>query len=415
MTRSERIENTERYASRVSTWRNWAGQETARSRWVVVDSQENTNWKSFYLSHGYMPIAPYMVHDASLTWTNGQVSEVLSAPYPTGSLAVSSDHGLPGYAALGGARTLSLDHPAIVSLRNETILQLNTKVLDLQANLAETGFELGKTAAMIGKRAQQIANAMRAVKRGRFQYAASILSHSALPQGVRVDKGFASNWLEYRYGWMPIYLTMYGSMKAVYDAMHRADIRILNSRISRELTPDLLTCNSDGGSFGDTTTDAVLRYTLEQKRKLHCQAGYIVEITNPTIAAMTSLGLTNPAALAWELLPLSFVADWFVSIGDCIGQLSMMQGKRFGIGYISMTEEYSLCTRSGKGVIGVENLTPYRKGRQVVVTPATVSRRDKHFTRQVLSQPEYVMPQFRYGLTNKRLADAISLISVLSH
>nr|APG76995.1 hypothetical protein [Beihai levi-like virus 22]APG77019.1 hypothetical protein [Beihai levi-like virus 22] len=45
------------------------------------------------------------------------------------------------------------------------------------------------------------------------------------------------------------------------------------------------------------------------------------------------LGLTNPLATAWELVPLSFVINWFVSIGDVLGALDAGVGLDVVSGY----------------------------------------------------------------------------------
>jgi hypothetical protein len=42
--------------------------------------------------------------------------------------------------------------------------------------------------------------------------------------------------------------------------------------------------------------------------------------------AFTSLGLTNPALVAWELVPFSFVVDWALPIGDWLSSLDAMLG-----------------------------------------------------------------------------------------
>jgi len=38
------------------------------------------------------------------------------------------------------------------------------------------------------------------------------------------------------------------------------------------------------------------------------------------------LGLTNPEMVMWELLPYSFVADWFIPIGDWMEARALVQG-----------------------------------------------------------------------------------------
>jgi len=51
---------------------------------------------------------------------------------------------------------------------------------------------------------------------------------------------------------------------------------------------------------------------------------YTVE--EPLLALASELGLTNPAQLAWELLPLSFVFDYFFAVSDALGSLDVLLG-----------------------------------------------------------------------------------------
>ena len=42
---------------------------------------------------------------------------------------------------------------------------------------------------------------------------------------------------------------------------------------------------------------------------------------NPLVACLAQHGLLNPAALAWELTPYSFVVDWFFNVGDVLASM----------------------------------------------------------------------------------------------
>lgn len=71
------------------------------------------------------------------------------------------------------------------------------------------------------------------------------------------------------------------------------------------------------------------------------KAGIKAHVTNDTLAQLGSHGLLNPAALAWELFPVSFVIDWFVPIGDFLGGLSTHFGMEFRDGYMTKYVEWS--------------------------------------------------------------------------
>lgn len=49
---------------------------------------------------------------------------------------------------------------------------------------------------------------------------------------------------------------------------------------------------------------------------------YLVE----SISTARSLGLLNPAAVLWEVVPLSFVVDWFIPIGQYLDNIGFLSG-----------------------------------------------------------------------------------------
>jgi hypothetical protein len=47
---------------------------------------------------------------------------------------------------------------------------------------------------------------------------------------------------------------------------------------------------------------------------------------NAATIALSSAGVTNPLLVAWELVPFSFVVDWFLPVGNYVEQLDAMLG-----------------------------------------------------------------------------------------
>jgi hypothetical protein len=47
--------------------------------------------------------------------------------------------------------------------------------------------------------------------------------------------------------------------------------------------------------------------------------GCYVEVSNPNLYLATSMGLINPAQIAWQLLPGSFLLDWFIPVEEFLG------------------------------------------------------------------------------------------------
>ena len=66
--------------------------------------------------------------------------------------------------------------------------------------------------------------------------------------------------------------------------------------------------------FMDETYMGQYRYSLE------------VRYTNPNLALMNDFGVVNPASLAWELVPFSFVIDWFYPVGSYLNSFTDLLG-----------------------------------------------------------------------------------------
>lgn len=49
-------------------------------------------------------------------------------------------------------------------------------------------------------------------------------------------------------------------------------------------------------------------------------------IVHPGMRALNQLGLNNPALIAWQNVPLSFVADWFVGLSDALSYMTWGAG-----------------------------------------------------------------------------------------
>ena len=67
------------------------------------------------------------------------------------------------------------------------------------------------------------------------------------------------------------------------------------------------------GSFGQ----CVWQGTSEES----CKVSFTYDVPNTFLREFSTLGLTNPAVVAWELVPYSFVLDWLVPIGSWLDLL----------------------------------------------------------------------------------------------
>lgn len=125
---------------------------------------------------------------------------------------------------------------------------------------------------------------------------------------------FANAWLEYSYGWKPLLSDIYGSMELLANTYHMPKALRVSARKLEVRTTTPSTHQRDRNVR--TVTDST-RVVLEFAEP--------TEWTN----TMSKTGVSNPALLAWELLPYSFVIDWFVPIGTYLSNMDALLGLNF--------------------------------------------------------------------------------------
>jgi hypothetical protein len=117
------------------------------------------------------------------------------------------------------------------------------------------------------------------------------------------SKEFAGARLEYSFGWRPL-------IQDIYNAA-----RIIDRPIKAKIIRGRATGTLDGNL---PASPGNVHY--ESKARVQIITDMVV--SNPNVAMLNHLGVLNPFSIAWELLPWSFVADWFGNFGQWLGSLS---------------------------------------------------------------------------------------------
>jgi len=165
--------------------------------------------------------------------------------------------------------------------------------------------ELGKTVDSVAFRARQLAQAAVAVKKLQILKALSILkskpskgTKKKLSSKLGVNTlGPAGWWLEIRYAWRPL-------IKDIYD---------LSEAIRQKDVPRVKVIKV-GHGIKRTVTSSMPTVFAAKGGGLYLKA-IIANVTEKPPSLPFYLGLTNPEAIIWELVPLSFVIDWIAPIG----------------------------------------------------------------------------------------------------
>lgn len=138
---------------------------------------------------------------------------------------------------------------------------------------------------------------------------------------------WGKRWLEYQYGWKPLMQTAFETgRKLLYDAQHHT------------ITVSATASSKDRGK---PQVYANLPFVGASEYVVHdiftrCKMTGLYRVQSPsltqTLAGYTSL---NPAAIAWELMPYSFVVDWIYDIGSYIRNMesAMIYGANIYNGY----------------------------------------------------------------------------------
>lgn len=401
---------------------------------ALVKQRQNNS--PAYKTQSPRPITPYYRYDDKHAVFPGTIRKYFYG-YPDDVYYEVHDH-FQTFSGLGGYVLPSDADSRVADVVNSALGNAYDRVYSSDAGLAETCIEYTKSRTMVTNHAMMVARSLRALRRFRFQEAASHLglakhptSGLYVPHGTKLTKEqrrkgiivapksrstgqlLASNYLAYRYGWMPLYLNVYGVMKHLYDrSRNRPPIIIARGRADDKWS-STVTGNAGVYPYNNTSTGVyALASTWQWKQTwLHsvsAEFGFHYRLDSAFAASALSLGITDPVSLAYELLPLSFVADWFLDVQGFLQQFSAFRGKTFLGGWKTVRKETFLHFE-------VTSASSDASGWHAFIGPKPYSTRvSKEIRRTVYSdQPPYEV-RLVNGLNTRRLLDAISLIRVFT-
>lgn len=137
----------------------------------------------------------------------------------------------------------------------------------------------------------------------------------------RLDyESFASStWLEYSYAWKPLLGDVYNHAQALAElSIERAKVdRVVRARANTQSSAKRL----DKGNIFQTQRESSDKRWVLIKCTYRLQGG--------DLNTFSQLGIDNPLEVAWELVPFSFVADWFLPVGNYLKSLTATNGLIF--------------------------------------------------------------------------------------
>lgn len=227
------------------------------------------------------------------------------------------------------------------NLRADATQKAKLKAVDLKVNVAQFFAEYSQTRNLIAGTAVSLAKAFRDVRRGRPDLAWQELTFRLKHQkvnlstwkvgvkkghlkpfknpGSQITKRVSDTWLALQYGWLPLVsdVTSAAELLAQHMVGHPIRMSVIGTSNGTTESTQVGTLYDFTGSYG---------YTEKIWTQAQAKTGYRLEVTNPDLATLAQTGLDNPLLLAWELLPYSFVVDWFFKVGDYLQALSAFRG-----------------------------------------------------------------------------------------
>lgn len=192
---------------------------------------------------------------------------------------------------------------------------------DEQAQLAANWAERRQTVDMIADTAGTMRRAWQALRRGNLRdfKRALHLDPRGNPWSRPTDA--AKIWLQYHFGWEPL-------VKDIH-----ASVEILQSKGPSGLV------KGRGSGIDEVQILGWNKWNQEFAGKHRYLMGANVRLTNGSLYRANALGLINPASVLWEVIPFSFLVDWFIPVGEFLNQWT---------DFVGLTFEDAFTTRSSR-------------------------------------------------------------------
>lgn len=175
-----------------------------------------------------------------------------------------------------------------------------------------------------------------------FRTANLTLVKEALLNGNRMSRALAERYLLWIYGIKPL-------LGDIYSTHELLTKQIVTEQLFRVRSAGSI---SNGRNFRANTVPQASQCTQIEQLKAAITLWF--RLKSSTLVTISKFGLTNPLAVAWEVLPWSFVIDWLVPVGSTLEALSAPMGFDFVGGSRStrltvVTDFVAIPTGSQKG------------------------------------------------------------------
>lgn len=203
----------------------------------------------------------------------------------------------------------------IITWTSDDEARLNDKIIAaVRGHSFNMGVFIGQShevASSVVSTSTAIIQSVRSLKRGDLEGAIRALGRTVPGGDKRVARkrlnrnDVAGTWLAMQYGWLPLLSDVHAASKAfeALSAPPRKSRIVVSRSKSEAYSGNVGPCKYSGNA------NRFVRVEIELSEEL---------------SYARSMGLSDPASVAWELLPWSFVADWFFPVGRYLAQQAVI-------------------------------------------------------------------------------------------
>lgn len=359
---------------------------------------------------------PVSIRRRKIVYSSGNLDHTVTHPNPVTAGYVNTDYFGNYTARLDYFPSLGI--PSIYSDTVAPVVLDEDRFIKLAAIKARNGIspisvqslvsavELPKTLELIRSSLSTIRQIRKSVVTGNPEYAKRAIGNQrkgSAPSASEYVRQTAHNrWLELRYGWTPLVFEVQGAIKALNRTQENPPRATSRGFEHAEGTNSVLHQWNGGSASGLQD----FRFVREKTLDVRAYALYTADLK---FQRARDFGVSELPLALWELVPYSFVVDWFVNIGNWIEALTPKLGiKILAEGYTIKTSDVLKRTFESWTKVIISNQSNDVSGSCIGATDVSTTTT---FTRVPHFDVLLSLPPLNIRLDKKRVLDAIALIS----
>lgn len=256
--------------------------------------------------------------------------------------------------------------------------QMLNDLKDQRVNLSMALASRKQTASLLASSARTLHNSATSALKGNFKKAFRVLGLRYRPQ-----QSVANKYLALVFGYRPLINDIYGLYEELCSPKSNRMMVVVRGKANERVRRNVYTSSvyTDSGSYNFGRGIA----RLEQHDNITQKMSWWFELDSKFLQDLARNGLTNPAVVAWDLVPFSFVLDWLLPVGRVLNALDAQ------VGFNYLGGSHTTFIRS---IVTVKKVTfeplpdnTYYQTRYSGTASAHCAASSVHFTRTVVPDP----------------------------